>query len=101
MPDSFPEERLCRFHIPSRAETEVHSPSILVQGSIKVSPLAPNLDIGFVDSPGPSGGLAEPIPALDELWSKLTDPSHDRRMSHAKPAFGQHLNQITKTKLVA
>ena len=57
--------------------------------------------IGFVDSPGTPAALAKTVPALDELWGIMSNPAQDRRMSNMHPAFGHHLDQITKAELVA
>jgi len=74
------------------AETEVDCPSSLVYGFIEVSPLALNLDMGFVNSPGPSVGFSEAVPVLDKLWSELPKPTHDCRMSYVQSTFGHQLD---------
>src|ERR1700733_1737441 len=80
MSDCFIEERLRCFNVPSLAEPEVNRMASLVHRSIQVSPLATNLDISLIDSPGATSWPAEAIPAFDELRRILPHPTQDSRM---------------------
>src|SRR5664279_624025 len=101
MPDCFIEERLRCFNVSSLAEPEVNSLASLVHSSIQVSPLATDLDIGLIDSPGATSWPAEAIPAFDELRRIPLHPTQDGGMREVQSAFRHHFDQIAKAELVA
>ena len=101
MPDRLLEEGLCCGYIPSAAEPEVNRLARLVHRPIQIGPLAADLDIGLIHSPGATSGPAKAVPPLDELWGVTANPTQDGRMSKTQTAFGHHLDQIAEAELVA
>ena len=102
VPDRLDEESLRGRHIPSTAKPEIDSLSGFVHRSIEIGeigPLAAYLDISLIDSPGATSGPSKTIPAFDEFWCIPADPTQNRRMGDLQPAFGHHLDQITKLSL--
>src|SRR4051794_26463789 len=61
------EEALGGLQVALRGEQEVDGRAVLVDGAVEIAPLAPDLDVGFVDADRAAMGFAEgPQPALDQ-----------------------------------
>jgi hypothetical protein len=53
--------------IPLGTGQKIDSPSFFVDSTIKISPAAFDLHVGFIDAPGPPRRACEAVPALFEL----------------------------------
>jgi hypothetical protein len=80
-----PEKSLRRRDVPLGAEQEIDGVCLLVDGSVKLSPAAFDLDVGFVDAPAGAGSACEAVAALFEFRNIAPDPAHDRRMGEKIP----------------
>lgn len=93
-----PEKRFGSRDIALGAEQEIDSLSLLIDGTVEISPADFNLDVGFVDAPGPTRFACEAVPALFEFRNIALDPAHDRRMGQSNSAFGHHFHEIPKAE---
>jgi hypothetical protein len=94
------EKGFSRSHVALCLEHEVHRLAGQIYRPVQINPLATNLQIGFVNTPGPSCGYAKPIPALDELRCKALYPTHNRGVRQRQSPLGHHLDQIAQAELV-
>ena len=101
MPDCLLEEGLGRGYVACAAEPEVDRLSTLVYRSIEVGPVAANLDVGLIDSPGATSEPTKAIPAFDELRCIPLHSTQDGGMSKVQSALGHDLDQIAEAELVA
>ena len=69
--------------------------SARVDSAIEVHPLAPDFDIGLVNSPGIVGLLQERADAFIDLRCIMLNPTIDRRMVHRQSAFRHHFLQVS------
>jgi hypothetical protein len=95
------EERLGGGGVPLGAKQEIDGVSLFVDSAVKIRPGASDFDVGLIDAPGPPSWASEAVPALLELRHIALDPAHDRRMRQGEPAFGHHLDEISKAELVS
>src|ERR1700735_3582234 len=75
-----PEEGLGRRDVPFGTQQEVDGLSLFVDGAVEIGPASLDLDVGFVDAPGPAHRAREAVPAPFEFRHISLDPTHDRRM---------------------
>ncbi len=94
-----PEKRFGRRNIPLGAEQKVYRLSLLVDRTVKISPLPFDLHIGFVDPPGCADPAGEAVPPLFEFRNIARYPAHDRRVSQGNFALGHHFHKISKAEL--
>jgi len=99
-PDRPRKEGLRRSNIGPGAEPEVDRLSRSINGTVKIDPLATDLHIRLVDSPGTTTGPRKPIPPLYELRREASDPAHDCRMRQRQTALGHHFNRVSKAEFV-
>ncbi len=59
-------------------EPEFDRIAVAVDRAIQIAPLAPDLDVGFVDMPSPGDGSLASIEALQQFGRVTDDPSADR-----------------------
>ena len=95
------EERLGGGDVPLGAKQEIDGVSLFVDTAVKIRPAASDSDVGLIDAPGPPNWASEAVPALLELRHIALDPAHDRRVRQGEPAFGHHLDEISKAELVS
>ena len=81
------------------AEQEIHSLSLFVDSAVKISPLAFNLHVGFVNPPGCADPAGETVPPLFEFRNIARYPAHDCGVSQGNSALSHHLHKISKTEL--
>ena len=66
-PERLAEEALGGLEVALRREQEVDGRAVLVDGPVQIPPLAPDLDVRFVDPDRAAMGFAEgPQPPLDQ-----------------------------------
>src|SRR5208283_3198489 len=94
-----PEKRFGGCNIPLGAEQKIHRLSLLVDSTVKICPLAFDLHIGFVDSPGCADPAGETVPPLFELRNIARYPAHDRSVTQGNSALGHHFHKISKAEL--
>ena len=100
-PESPPEESLGGGDVPFGAQQEIDGLSLFVDRTVEIGPASFDFHVGFVDAPGSSRRASEAAPALFEFRDIALDPTHDRRVRQGEPAFGHHLDEITKAEFVA
>src|ERR1700710_645576 len=101
MLDCLDEKGFSRSHVSLCSEHEVHRLAGPIYRPVQINPLATNLQIGVVNTPGPACGYTKPIPALNEIWCKALYPTHKCLGHQRQAAFGHHLDQIEPAELVA
>src|SRR5258706_8308474 len=100
-PESPAEEGLGGGDVPFGAQQEIDGLSLFVDSTIKIGPASFDFDVGLVDAPGPAHRASEAVPALFEFRNIALDPTHDCRVRQGEPAFGHHLDEVSKAELVA
>jgi len=95
------EERLGGGDVPLGAKQEIDGLSLFVDSAVKIRPAASDFDVGLIDASGPPSWASKAVPAFLEFGSIALDLTHDRRVRQGEPAFGHHLDEITKAELVA
>src|SRR5258708_30458081 len=98
--ESSPEERLGGCDVPLGAQQEIDGRSLFVDPPIEIGPSSFDFDVGFVDAPGPTNRASEAVPALFEFRDIALDPTHDRGVRQREPAFGHHLDEVSKPQFV-
>jgi hypothetical protein len=94
-----PEKRFGGCNIPLGAEQKIHRLSLLVDSTVKISPLAFDLHIDFVDPPGCADPAGEAVPRLFELRNIARYPAHDPGVGQVHSALGHHFHKISKAEL--
>src|SRR5580698_7823290 len=100
-PESPPEESLGGGDVPFGAQQEIDGLSLFVDRTVEIGPAALDLHIGLIDAPRSSRRASEAVPTFLEFGGIALDPTHDCRMRQGEPAFGHHLDEITKAEFVA
>jgi hypothetical protein len=75
--ESAPEERLGGGDVSFGAQQEIDGLSLFVDGAVEIGPASLDLDVGFVDAPGPAHRAREAVPAPFEFRHIALDPTHD------------------------
>lgn len=73
----FPKEGFGSGDTAVRPQLDVDHPALLVDGSLEVGSLAPNLHIRLVDTLGAASGPSAGAPALIELRYETLDPQRN------------------------
>src|SRR5271163_3350504 len=98
--ESSPEECLGGCDIPLGAQQEIDGLSLFVDGTVEIGPAAFDFDVGFVNAPRQPSRASEAVPAPFEFRDIALDPTHDRGVRQGQPAFGHHLDEVSKTQFV-
>src|SRR5450756_466556 len=95
------EEPVCRGLVAMRPQQEIDGVACLVNGTIQILPLAPNLDVCLVHAPTPADLAFGAPEGLLQYGQQFDRPAMDGRMIDGNPALGHHLLQIPKTQRVS
>ena len=98
--ESSPEECLGGCDVPLGAQQEIDGLSLFVDGTVEIDPAAFDFDLGFVNAPRQPSRASEAVPAPFEFRDIALDPTHDRGVRQREPAFGHHLDEVSKTQFV-
>ena len=90
------EEGLGRSDVALGAQPEVHGLSCSVNGAVQVAPLASDLHVGLVDTPGRTHRLAETVPTLDELRRVPLHPPQNRCVRLFDASAVRHKFQLAR-----
>ncbi len=90
----FAEERLRSGNAAIRTEQEVHRLAVLVDSPVEIIPLALNVDIRFVHTPGGIHRPCEAVPSLLEFRHVTDHPPMNRRVRHDDAPLRLHRHQI-------
>ncbi len=82
-------------------EKEINRISVLIDGPVKIAPLASDFDIGFVDADRAAMGLAEETQALLEQGRIRQNPSIQGAVIDVKAAFPEHFLNVPVTQRIA
>ena len=98
--ESSPEECLGGRDVPVAAQQEIDGLSLFVDGTVEIDPAAFDFDLGFVNAPRQPSRASEAVPTPFEFRDIALDPTHDRGVRQGQPAFGHHLDEVSKTQFV-
>src|SRR3546814_19188248 len=85
-----------------RRQVEIDRVAPLVDCPVQVGPLAPHLDVGFLQAPARIKATPpEPEQPLLHLWGVALDPAIDRRMVDRNAAFSQHFLHVPMADRIA
>jgi hypothetical protein len=98
--ESSPEECLGDCDVPLGAQQEIDGLSLFVDGTVEIDLAAFDFDVGFVNAPRQPSRASEAVPAPFEFRDIALDPTHDRSVRQREPAFGHHLDEVSKTQFV-
>jgi hypothetical protein len=94
------EERLRGGHVPVLAEHHVDQRARAIDGTVEITPLAVNFDVGLVDIPTAAGLATSASPqTFGQRRRELGFPVTNRLMAEHDAADQEHLRQITQRKL--
>jgi len=94
-------KRLRGRHVTRLAETHVHQGSGTVDRPIQVTPASMDLDVGFVNVPGPANPTAPAAAKLiDQRRREFRLPLTDRLRAELDPAKEKHFGQISQAQFV-
>jgi hypothetical protein len=95
-------ERLRRSHVAMLAEHHVDQRARAIDGTVEITPLPVDLDIGLVDVPAPACLATSASPQIfRQHWRELGFPVANRFVTEHDAADQEHLGQITQGKLIA
>ncbi len=87
---------------PGAVQVEIDRVAPLVDCPVQVGPLAPHLDVGFIQAPARIKATPpEPAQPLLHLRGVALDPAIDRRMVDRNAAFRQHFLKVAIADRIA
>jgi hypothetical protein len=95
------EEILCRFNIPLLTQPEVDRTALLVHGSIQITPLSPDADVGLFLPSGFPNAAGKMNPTLLEFRHETLRPAEHGSVRKFNPTLGHHLHEIPIAQFVA
>ncbi|CCA90702.1 insertion sequence IS6100 (plasmid) [Novosphingobium sp. PP1Y] len=95
-------ESVRSFGTARRRKVEIDRVAPLVDRPVQVDPLAPNLDVGFIQAPTRiEAAPSEPAQTLFHFWRIALNPAIDRRMIDLNAAFRQYFLKIAVADRIA
>jgi len=85
--NSLCEEPIGCYQVPMLAKPGINGVSRAVDGPMKIHPLTPDLDVGFVCMPFASHSPLSAVKAAQNQRREVHDPAMDRRMIHTDASF--------------
>src|SRR5271165_3243279 len=95
LPDSSGKEPLGCGDVPALAQEKVDRSTSFIHCAIEVHPLAFDLDIGLVHTPGVAHRSRMPVPALFKVWHVPLHPSKNSRMGQSDATLGHNLDEVS------
>ncbi len=99
--DSLLEKAPGCLHISLLTQHGVNHIAIAIDGAIEVAPFSLDVDVGFIDIPGPAS-LSSSLDSqlVGDEWGKTGLRVSNGLMGELKAALQEHLRQITQTQLI-
>ena len=95
------EEILCRFNIPVLPQPEVGRAALLVHGSIQITPLSPDANVGLFLPSGFPNAARKMNPTLLEFRHETPHPAEHGSVRKFNPTLCHHLHEIPIAQFVA
>src|SRR4249920_3648440 len=87
-------ERIRRRHVACLAESYIDQGTTPIDGAVKITPLALNLDIRLINVPAASDPAFTPPPqAVDQEWGELPLPVPNGLVTELNPTDQKHFGQ--------
>ena len=95
------EEPACRGLVAMCPQQEINGVTCLINSTVQLLPLAPNLDVCLVHPPAPPDPALGASERLLQDWQQLDRPAVHRRVIDRDPPLGNHLFHMPKTQRIS